>query len=239
MSPVLPEVGDTLVDRFRLTEIIGQGGMGVVFRAEDLRKNSHVAIKVLHPELATNIGIRRRFHREASILRSLDHPGLVRVHQVRDDDRGWTFMVMELIEGETFEVWARHPTELSLPARLELLASAARALHAAHGHGIVHGDVKPANIFVIDGNTPHPQAKLVDFGLCKVEGLERLTRTGEIAGTPAYMPPELITGAAPSGPTVDIYSLGVVLYQSLTGHRPFEDRSAPKMLIKIVEKKRP
>lgn len=210
--------------------------MGVVFQARDRQTGADLAIKVLHPALATNIDIRRRFHREASILRSLEHPGLVQVQQVRDDPRGWTFITMELIEGDTLETWLARDEPNRTSSLLQLLASAADALQAAHDQGVTHGDIKPSNIFVIPSDPPDmPRAKLVDFGLCKVEGLERLTRTGEVVGTPAYMPPELITGSASSGPAADTYSLGIVLYECLAGRKPFQHRNPAQLLMQVVE----
>jgi serine/threonine-protein kinase len=189
-----------------------------VHEADDLRTGERVALKMLKAQLHGDAAIRRRFRREASILQALVHPGIVRILDVGQDEGDRSFTVMELLRGETLEARiARGPMPI---AELRPIALAiAETLAAVHAHGVVHGDVKPANVFLPAGGA-FP-IRLVDFGLSKIEGLERLTRTGELTGTPAYMAPELLTGRGTVDGRVDLYALGVVLYEALSGKLPF------------------
>lgn len=229
----LPDLGATVADRFRLERKLAAAGMGTVFAARDLHTGGEVALKVLHPQLARDPEIHRRFRREASILRALEHPAVVAVHSVGTDATGLPFTAMELLRGETLHARiARGPLA---PEELRpILGDICAGLAAAHAHGVIHGDLKPANVFLLAPDAAGVRVKVVDFGLSKVLGLERLTRTGEVLGTPAYMSPELLTGDAEIDPRVDVYALGVVLYQALTGRLPFEERNPGRLLMQIV-----
>ncbi len=219
--------GALLDGRFRLEREIAAGAMGAVWEAIDvtgsedgaISPGTMVALKVLRPELHSEPSIRRRFRREASILQSITHPAVVRILDVGTDASERSFTVMELLRGETLE--ARLVREKRLPPSVlaPLLRAICDGLAAVHAHGVIHGDLKPSNVFLVEhGPTP---VKIVDFGLSKIEGLERLTRTGELTGTPAYMAPELLTGASELDARIDQYALGIVLYQALSGRLPF------------------
>ncbi len=224
----LPATGHLISGRWEIVDRIATGAMGAVYRARD-PDGLQVAVKVLHPELAAQDELRRRFRRESSILAALHHPGVVRVLSTGTDSEGRSFTVMELLEGQTLEARLKEGT--MSPSELKpLVTQIAGALSAVHEHGVVHGDLKPANVFLADG----PQAKLVDFGLSKVYGLERLTRTGEVIGTPIYMAPELLTGDGGIDGRVDTYALGVMLYEALSGRCPFVERNPGKLLFEIV-----
>lgn len=207
---------------------LGAGGMGAVYAARHTGTGQPVAIKFLHSELAGDPEMSRRFRREASILKSLDHPGVVRVVEVGEDDGGRAYTVMELLQGETLEARLERgpltPTEFSV-----ILGHVAKALDAVHAHGVLHGDLKPANVFLLEEGT-----KLVDFGTSKVHGLERLTRTGEVSGTPIYMAPELLTGEGGIDERIDTYALGILTYKALTGEVPFTERNPGRLLYQIV-----
>lgn len=207
---------------------LGHGGMGQVFEATRCSDGTRVAMKFLHPELAHDVEMGRRFHREASILRSIDHPGVVRVIDTGMSGRG-PFTAMEFLEGETLE--ARIERGVLSPAETQvLLASLADTVDAVHEHGVIHGDIKPANVYLLgEGKT-----KLVDFGTSKVHGLERLTQTGEISGTPVFMAPELITGDRGIDESIDIYALGVLAYMAICGKHPFSERHPGRLLMQIV-----
>lgn len=224
--------GAIIEGRYRLVRAIAAGAMGAVHEAEDVRDGTRVALKLLKPDFHQDVAIRRRFRREASILQALVHPGVVRILDVGQDEGERSYMVMELLRGETLE--ARIQRERLTVLELRPIAlSITEALAAVHAHGVVHGDLKPANVFLPQG-APFP-VKLVDFGLSKIEGLERLTRTGELTGTPAYMAPELLTGAGELDGRVDIYALGVVLYEALSGKLPFATNRHPgAMMFDIV-----
>ncbi len=223
-----PPSGTVVEGRYRLTRAIAAGAMGTVHEAEDLKTGERVAIKMLKSQLHGDASIRRRFRREASILQALVHPGVVKILDLGQDEGDRSFTVMELLRGETLEARiARGP--MTVEELRPIALAIAETLAAVHGHGVVHGDVKPANVFLPRGGA-FP-IKLVDFGLSKIEGLERLTRTGELTGTPAYMAPELLTGQGTVDGRVDLYALGVVLYEALTGKLPFATRKHPGALM--------
>ncbi|MBN8613568.1 MAG: serine/threonine protein kinase [Deltaproteobacteria bacterium] len=219
-----------LRDRYELVREIASGAMGEVHEAIDRTNGQRVAVKMLRPELAAEAALRRRFRRESSILRSIEHPGIVRILDAGEDDDERAFTVMELLEGETLESRLQRDGAMSIETAAPMLLGVASALEEIHGRGVVHGDLKPANVFL----TPSaPFAKLVDFGLSKVEGLDRLTRTGELAGTPVYMAPELFTGEGGREPDarLDLYALGVLAYQTLSNALPFDTRKHPGQLM--------
>jgi len=172
------------------------------------------------------------------VLAALDHPGAVRILDTGTDADGRSYTVMELLRGETLHALIERDGSASA-ARLEpIIRQMCDALEAVHEHGVVHGDLKPANVFLAEkaegagGDEDH--VKLVDFGLSKVHGLERLTKTGEVIGTPAYMAPELLTGEAEPDGRVDTYAIGVILYEALAGKQPFAERNPGKLMFDIV-----
>ncbi len=221
------EVGTKLVGRYELVSRIARGAMGDVYRATDDRDGGQVAVKVLHAEYLTHDAMRRRFRREGAVLKALDHPSIVRLLDLEIDETGVVFLVTELVEGPTLdERLAEGP--LDLESAGQLVTSLCDALGAAHAHGVLHGDLKPANMLWLP-----PVPRLVDFGASKVLGLDRLTATGEVAGTPAYMAPEVLTGETDVDERIDVYGLGVLLYEALSGQRPFEDAHVGRLLMKI------
>ena len=204
--------------------------MGSVHEAESIATpGRRVAVKLLKSELHADDGIRRRFRREASVLEALAHPGVVRVLEVGEDTARASYTVMELLTGETLEARMARDGPMAPTALRPLVLGIAEALGAVHRHGVIHGDLKPANVFLPSGGA-FP-VKLVDFGLSKIEGLERLTRTGELTGTPAYMAPELLTGRGEIDHRIDLYALGVIAYEALTGKLPFATNRHPGALM--------
>jgi serine/threonine protein kinase len=226
----LPPSGSLVAGRYFLVRRLADGGMGAVYEAEDKSSSTKVALKLLRPELTSDADVRRRFRRESSILQALDHPSIVKIFDVGEAQENLLFMVMELLEGETLaERLVNEPT--MDPARiLPILDGVCAGLSAAHTRGVIHGDLKPANVFLL----PDATVKLLDFGLSKVLGLERLTRTGEVIGTPAYMAPELLTGKGDLDERIDTYALGVILYQMLAGRPPYESKVPGKLMMDIV-----
>lgn len=218
--------------RYRLERVIAEGGMGAVFEATDLQQERVVALKLLHPELTAERDVRRRFKRESSVLEALDHPSVVRVLDFgASEDDELLFSVMELLEGETLHERIRREGPLSPSALAPIVEGIAGGLDAAHEHGVIHGDLKPLNVFlVVEGGAP----KLLDFGLSKIFGLERLTRTGELIGTPGYMAPELLTGKGELDERIDTYAFGILLYECLTGDAPFRGKVPGKLMMDIV-----
>lgn len=232
-APSLPTPGSLALGRYRVEKKLAAGGMGAVFHAHDQERGVPVALKYLHPEIAREAEMRRRFRREASILQAVDHPAVVKVHSVGEDDRGLSFMVMELLEGETLHARLEREGTLPVETVAAILEGIAAGLAAVHAHGVLHGDLKPANVFLAEDGEER-QVKLVDFGTSKVHGLDRLTRTGEVIGTPIYMPPEILTGDGAIDEGIDIYAMGVLAYQCLAGEPPFLERHPGKLLFQIV-----
>lgn len=229
----LPPPGTVMSGRYRLTRLIATGGMGAVYQAVDQKDGRDVALKLLHPDLTEERDVRRRFRRESSVLRALDHPSIVRIFDVGTDDEELLFTVIELLVGETLLERLEREGPLDVSALAPIVQGIASGLGAAHAHGVIHGDLKPANVFLV--NEPEGQVvKLLDFGLSKVLGLERLTQTGELIGTPAYMAPELLTGKGELDERIDTYALGVILYQCLAGRPPFEGKVPGKLMMDIV-----
>jgi len=222
----------SLDGRYRVLELLGEGGMGVVFLADDLEHDRKVAIKVLLPELAGDEKIVERFGREARTTASLDHPGIVRIYD-QASDRGLHYFVMQFVEGKTLQDMLLLEPRASIAFTTRVLCEAAAALAGAHRHGVVHRDVKPANI-MIDGKG---RVLLADFGISKVNRtgagdattLLNLTGTGGVVGTPHYMAPEHALGLVVDGRT-DQYALAVVGFQMLAGQVPFDDETAPAIM---------
>jgi len=202
-------LGTVLKDRYRVEAKLGEGGMGVIYRAHDTLLNRPVAIKSLVPALAGEEGIKRLL-REAQAAAQLTHPNIVAVYDVIDEG-DTRLIVMEYVEGRPLS----DLIPLEVPRALDLAVQVCRALEYAHGRGVIHRDIKPENIMVTDGS-----AKVMDFGLARSEGRSRLTQSGLIVGTVAYMAPEQVLGGTVDARS-DLYSLGCVLYEVLTGRRPF------------------
>jgi serine/threonine-protein kinase len=230
----LPPAGTVMGGRYRLTRLIAAGGMGAVYEAQDQAQQRTVALKLLHRELTSDREIRRRFRRESSVLLALDHPSVVRVLDIGENDDELLFSVMELLSGETLHERLERDGAFDPRALLVILDSMAEGLGAAHEHGVIHGDLKPANVFLVNDASAASPVKLLDFGLSKVLGLERLTRTGELTGTPAYMAPELLTGKGELDERIDTYALGVILYQCLAGRPPFVGKVPGKLMMDVV-----
>ena len=210
---------------------IGRGGMAVVYRATDLRLHRRVAIKVLPPELAFNADVRERFLREAQTAAQLSHPGIVPIYMV-DEAEGLVFFVMALVDGESLAERLARETRLPAEQARQILVAVADALAYAHAQGVVHRDVKPDNI-MLDRTTGRPM--VTDFGIARAAaGDSRLTVTGVAIGTPAYMSPEQALGERELDGRSDIYSLGVIGYQMLSGETPFKASNTPAMLVKHV-----
>lgn len=222
-----PRLGTTLAGKYLLTALLGAGGMGDVYAARNTWTGREVALKLLQPR-AHEPAVLARFFREARIGSTLDHPNIVRVYDLgRAEDGAW-FIVQELLRGESLDHRLAEQGPLAPALALELLVPIASALVATHARGVVHRDLKPANIFLRHspgGWTP----VLIDFGISKIiprnerdaQQLAELTLAGDFLGTPAYMSPEQVEGEPDLGPQADVWSLGAVLYRTLTGRPPF------------------
>jgi serine/threonine protein kinase len=209
-----------LAGRYRLTDRIAAGGMGEVWRGEDVLLNRAVAVKLLPTGRAGDESFLARFRAEARYAASLSHPGIARVYDYGESaEFGGAYLIMELVKGEPLSAILARAGRLSPDATLDIVGQAARALDAAHQAGIVHRDIKPGNLLVAGGGT----TKITDFGIAtavRAAQASHLTETGMVMGTAMYVSPEQATGA-PVDSSSDIYSLGVVAYECLAGHVPF------------------
>jgi protein kinase-like protein len=218
-------VGATVAG-YRIEEVAGRGGMGVVYRAWDSALERSVALKVIAPEFSLDAKYRKRFVREALATARLDHPNVIPVYDAGEDDDGQLYIAMRFVDGEDLGTLLHQSGALAPALAAEIVAQAASALDAAHARGLVHRDVKPANVLIAHGGRPH--VYLTDFGLAKWEETtgSGLTSTGGWMGTPDYLAPEQIEGETPDART-DVYALGCVLFAALTGRPPFAD--VPRM----------
>jgi eukaryotic-like serine/threonine-protein kinase len=236
-----PREGDTIDDRYVLGAELGRGGHGVVFRAVDTQSNEPVAVKVLRQNISEDPQYAVRLWREAQSLRMLWGESVVRVHRFGHDAQGFVYMVMDLMEGETLDQHL-HDLEgfgdrMSAFEVLRTLDPVARALHTAHGKGIIHRDVKPANIFRVEGEQGGG-VRLMDFGLAKMQGAEQLTQVGMIAGSPSYIAPE-VWRAQEFDHRIDVYSLGAVVFRCLAGRVPFSSPNNLELFMKVLKDPRP
>src|SRR5512135_3024188 len=211
---------------------IGRGGMGVVYRARDEKLKRVVAVKVLPPELAYRRDIRARFVREAETAARLSHPNIVPIHSVGEAD-DLVYFVMGYVDGESLALRLKRRGRLSLEEARRICRETADALSAAHQQGVIHRDVKPDNI-LLEGT--RGRVMVTDFGIAKALSAEggTLTDTGIAIGTPAFMSPEQAAGERVIDGRSDLYSLGVVGYQMLTGQLPFQSPTVPGLLMKQI-----
>ncbi len=214
-----PTSGITLGGRFQLTTRIAIGGMGEVWKAKDLILGRIVAIKVLKEEYTGDPGFLQRFRAEARHTALLNHVGIANVFDYGEEE-GSAYLVMELVPGQPLSSIIEHEQVLSPDRTLSMIAQTARALSIAHAQGLVHRDIKPGNLLI----TPDGRVKVTDFGIARLADQVPLTQTGQVMGTAQYLAPEQATGQTATGAS-DIYSLGVIGYECLTGHRPFSGES--------------
>src|SRR4051794_24804739 len=227
----------SLFGAYRIDGVIARGGMGVVYRATQLNLERPVALKLIAPNLAEDPQFRERFVRESRTAAAIDHPNVVPIHEAGDFE-GRLFISMRLVEGTDLRAVLRAQGALEPRRALRIVAQVASALDAAHQRGLVHRDVKPANVLLVSpGDSDH--AYLTDFGLAKrVSADASVTRTGHFVGTADYASPEQITGGQ-TGPRSDVYSLGCLLYDALTGSAPFGGRSEVATLFAHVHETPP
>ena len=215
------------IGKYQVIEKIGEGAMGVVYRAMDPILNRHVAIKIMSEGLAQDEVLRERFLREAQAAGSLQHPNLVTIYDFGEID-GHLFIAMEFIQGVDLEHLLKHGPPLPLSAKLDIVIDVLNGLAYAHRRGVIHRDIKPANVRVDEDG----HARIMDFGVAHL-GASNLTTTGVMVGTPNYMAPEQISGD-PITPSVDLFSASAMLYELLTNAKPFEGDTLHNVLFKIV-----
>jgi len=223
-----------IADRYRLQRLIATGGMGQVWEGLDTRLDRRVAVKVLKAELSGDEDFLARFRFEARTTAQLNHPGIAGVFDYGEttdaEGQSIAYLVMELVHGEPLNAVLQRLGRLSLPHALDMLEQTGRALQAAHNAGVVHRDVKPGNILI----TPTGQVKITDFGIAKAVDASPVTRTGMVMGTAQYIAPEQALGQEATSAS-DVYSLGVVGYEVLSGRRPFLGDSVVTVAMKHVQ----
>lgn len=229
--------GEVVAGRFRVVSLIGQGGMGQVYEAEQLNLARKVALKVLRSDVGDIPGARARFKREAKVAAALHHRGAVQIHDF-GEDQGRLFLAMELLEGSTLrQAIGSSPSQLlALDRIIAIVEQVAEVLVAAHTIGLVHRDLKPSNIFLTTSKDAEGTERVVvaDFGLAFIQDRDdagRMTKDGILSGTPAYISPEQALGRS-LGPATDVYSLGCTLYELITGSPPFVDESEVAVVTK-------
>jgi serine/threonine protein kinase len=235
--------GQVLDQKYRLEEVLGRGGMGSVYLGEHTLIGRQVAIKILHADLATSTEMVKRFYREARAAAAIRHRNIIDVLDVGLTQWGDPYLVMEFLEGESLGGLLERSGPLGLATTCGVIEPVLLALIAVHEKGIVHRDLKPDNTFLARSPGAPPEVKLIDFGISKFTGgadQTKLTQTGTMMGTPAYMAPEQARGVGQVDARADIYSVGVMMYQMLTGRLPFSGETYNDLIAKVLtEKPRP
>ena len=231
-------IGRIIDDTYEIIELTGEGSMGSVYRAQHIQLRKQVALKILHANLVSDVTVVKRFEREAQAASRLNHPNCISMFGYgREDEGALLWMAMEFIEGR--DLGAIIAEDSPLPARrvLSIMSQVCDALDEAHAAKVIHRDLKPANIVCFDHRRTKDFVKVLDFGIAKIidndEDYQPLTREGIVCGTPAYMSPEQVQGFELDARS-DLFSLGIILYQTLTGRLPFLGDSAVEVATKIV-----
>jgi serine/threonine protein kinase len=216
---------EVAIGKYKILREIGKGGMGIVYKALDSTTQKSVAIKVLPPTMVDRVTV-ERFNREIHAMSRLQHPNVLKVYDF-GMTKGKHYFAMEFVEGESLKAMIRRKGSLSIKETLDIVSQVGDALAYAHKEGMIHRDIKPGNIMI----TKKGEVKVMDFGLVQIAGITRVTAEGSAVGTPEYMSPEQITDGEVDSRT-DIYSLGVVMYEMLTGHPPFEANTYQAIMMK-------
>lgn len=236
-------IGQILADKYRIEELISEGGMGAVYRGTHVLMDKKVAVKVLRPSLAADDTIVARFSREAKAASRIAHPHALSVTDFGESENGVVFLVMEYLNGKTLKNEIRSAGPMPLARVVEIIRQVGSALDAAHAEGVIHRDLKSDNIMLVDSNGDD-WAKVLDFGIAKIT--ERvgsfdpgITAPNLIVGTPQYMSPEQCSQSSELDSRSDIYSLGVILYEMLIGHVPFTGESPTAIMMKHLQEPPP
>lgn len=238
------QVGDIIDGQYRLVRLIGEGGQGTVYEAEDMEIGAPLAIKVLKEEVAARVDCVMRLRREARAMGMLTGTAAVQIYALNHATSGQLYILMELLRGQDLEAYIRKFEVRSkrIPVRmlLELLSPVVETLEVAHARGIIHRDIKPANIFVLDSGI-RGQVRLVDFGMVKdLAAPTKLTHDGFVMGSPSYIPPEGWSGKSDMiTRSADVYAMGALVYRILAGHVPFRGEALTDVVFQVIKGPRP
>ena len=229
--------GDLIQSRYRLQRLLGSGASGSVWAARNELIDRDVALKIMRPDVAEDAVALQRFFNEAKASGRVRSQSIVEILDLGQAEDGSPFLVFELLEGEALDERLRREGTIAPETLLELMSGVARALELAHAQGIIHRDLKPANIHITKGINGQPIAKVLDFGISKIFDTGHnftLTRTGTVVGSPAYMSPEQAAGREDIDGRADIWSLGVVMYEALTGTLPHQAANYNQLMVRIL-----
>jgi eukaryotic-like serine/threonine-protein kinase len=237
-------VGAVLNGRYRLVRLLGEGGMGAVYEADNLQGQGKRAIKLLHPEFMKEDQILQRFFAEAQTTRNLNHPNIAQVTDSATAEDGSPYLVMELLQGIPLSSYIDQGNPIPPQHAVPIVYGVLQALTAAHAEGVIHRDLKPDNLFLIRDANGNSQVKVLDFGIAKVMdvagGMGQKTRTGVLLGTPGYMSPEQIKNSKGVDGRTDLWSLGVIFYEMLTSKQPFPaDNEFARLTSVLTEEVKP
>jgi serine/threonine-protein kinase len=227
--------GTLIASRYRVTGLLGRGGMGAVYEAEHVELGRQVALKTVLPQDGQSEHVSARLIREARAAARIGHPGIVDVFDLLEHD-GVTFVVMERLHGEELHQRIQREGRLSVGFALRMGVEVGGAIAAAHAHGIIHRDLKPRNVFIARDARLGEVFKVLDFGIAKLThdiDLRLATFSGHVVGTPAYMAPERLAGVSHVDGRADVYAIGAMLYEALTGRPPFEAKSYPELVLRV------
>ena len=236
-------IGTLVAGRYAIESVLGAGGMGVVYRARQVTMNRMVAVKVLHAHYSSNRNAAGRFEREMQATARIEHPNTIRVYDYGQiaEGGGQLFLAMELLGGKTLAQVLRDEHPLPLERQIKIASQIAKALIAAHAEGVVHRDLKPDNVVLMDLYGERDFVKVLDFGIARFVAAaedQKLTAEGAVIGTPAYMSPEQVHGTGPDLRT-DLYALGIIMFEMATGAVPFSAPTTLSLLVKHVQEAPP
>ncbi len=236
---LLPRPGEIINDLYRLKDIHASGGMGIIMKAEQIRIGRDVAVKLLHPHVASSQQLAARFLREVQVTTLFDHANIVRVYDVGETEDGALYLVMEMLEGEELEDIIAREAPLSVGRTIDISLQILDGLGEAHSRGVVHRDLKPSNVFVTKTRHGTDEIKLLDFGIAKLIQSDetKLTATGRLTGTPAYVAPETMLGLEETNKkAADIYAVGLVIVEMLIGREVFKGATVAQTLLQHLKK---